>query len=262
MTSPSPVPPMPDAPPRIEVVDLDMAYGGFVVQRNLRFTVRPAEIFVVMGGSGSGKSTLLRLLIGLKAPARGDVFYDGQSLWTADPAEREAMMRRVGVVYQSNALWSSLTLSENVALLLEEFTDLGEQEIRDAAALKLALVGLAGFEDFYPSEVSGGMEKRAALARALALDPEILFLDEPSTGLDPINARLLDDLILDLRAGLGTTVVVVTHDLASIQAIGDNAVFLDSETKTMMAQGHPKALLAHPPNPRVKAFLTREPIAR
>src|SRR5262245_14113873 len=248
--------------PRIEVANLDMAYGGFVIQRNVNFTVRPAEIFVIMGGSGSGKSTLLRHLIGLKAPARGDVFYDGHSLWTSGPAEREDMMRRVGIVYQSNALWSSLTLSENVALLLEEFTDLGEQEIRDAAALKLALVGLAGFEDFYPSEVSGGMEKRAALARALALDPEILFLDEPSTGLDPISARLLDDLILDLRDGLGTTVVVVTHDLASIQAIGDNEVFLDSESKTMIAHGSPKALLADPPHPRVKAFLTREPMAR
>ena len=190
------------------------------------------------------------------------MFFDGQSLWTAGPAEREEMMRRVGIVYQSNALWSSLTLSENVALLLEEFTDLGAQEIHDAAALKLALVGLAGFEDFYPSEVSGGMEKRAALARAMALDPEILFLDEPSTGLDPVSARLLDDLILDLRDALGTTVVVVTHDLASIQAIGDNSVFLDPETKTVTAQGHPKALLAEPPNPKVRAFLTREPLAR
>jgi phospholipid/cholesterol/gamma-HCH transport system ATP-binding protein len=249
-------------PPRVSVVNLDMTYGSLVIQRNLSFTVRPAEIFVVMGGSGSGKSTLLRHLVGLKAPARGDVLYDGQSLWTADPAERETMMRRVGVVYQRNALWSSLTLAENVGLLLEEFTDLGEHEIRDAAALKLALVGLAGFEDYYPSEVSGGMGKRAALARALALDPEILFLDEPSTGLDPISARLLDDLILDLRDGLGTTVVVVTHDLASIQTIGDNSVFLDSETKTMMAHGDPKALLADPPNARVRAFLHREPVPR
>jgi len=247
-----------DVTPRIAVVDLDMAYGGLVIQQNLSFTVRRAEIFVVMGGSGCGKSTLLRHLVGLKAPARGDVLYDGQNLWTVDPAEREDMMRRVGVVYQSNALWSSLTLSENVALLLEEFTDLGEGEIRDAAALKLALVGLAGFEDYYPSEVSGGMAKRAGLARALALDPEILFLDEPSTGLDPISARLLDDLILDLRDGLGTTVVVVSHDLASIQAIGDNSVFLDTETKTMMAHGNPKALLADPPHPRVRAFLNRE----
>ena len=250
----------PSVRPRISVVDLDMAYGGLVIQRNLSFTVQPAEIFVVMGGSGCGKSTLLRHLVGLKEPARGDVLYDGRSLWTADPAERDDLMRRVGVVYQSNALWSSLTLSENVALLLEEFTDLGDREIRDAVALKLALVGLAGFEDYYPSEVSGGMAKRAALARALALDPEILFLDEPSTGLDPISARLLDDLVLDLRDGLGTTVVVVTHDLASIQAIGDNSVFLDTETKTMMAHGNPKALLADPPNPRVRAFLNRESV--
>jgi phospholipid/cholesterol/gamma-HCH transport system ATP-binding protein len=262
MTSTSSLSPDPGVRPRISVVDLDMAYGGLVIQRNLSFTVQPAEIFVVMGGSGCGKSTLLRHLVGLKEPARGDVLYDGQSLWTADPTQRDEMMRRVGVVYQSNALWSSLTLSENVALLLEEFTDLGDSEIRDAAALKLALVGLAGFEDYYPSEVSGGMAKRAALARALALDPEILFLDEPSTGLDPISARLLDDLILDLRDGLGTTVVVVTHDLASIQAIGDNSVFLDTETKTMMAHGSPKALLADPPNARVRAFLNREPLSR
>lgn len=262
MASPSPAPADRNATPRIAVVDLDMVYGELVIQRNLSFTVQPAEIFVVMGGSGCGKSTLLRHLVGLKAPDRGDVFYDGRSLWTADPAERDDLMRRVGVVYQSNALWSSLTLSENVALLLEEFTDLSEREIDDAAALKLALVGLAGFEHYYPSEVSGGMEKRAALARALALDPEILFLDEPSTGLDPISARLLDDLILDLRAGLGTTVVVVTHDLASIQAIGDNSVFLDTETKTMIAQGDPKALLADPPNPRVRAFLNRESVYR
>lgn len=256
---PSP-PPRPDTPARIRVVDLDMAYGDFVIQRNLSFEVRSGEVCVIMGGSGCGKSTLLRHLIGLKAPARGDVLHDGRSLWQANPGEREEMMRQVGVVYQSNALWSSLTLSENVALLMEEFTDLNEREIRDAAALKLALVGLAGFEDFYPSEVSGGMEKRAALARALALDPEILFLDEPSTGLDPISARLLDDLILDLRDGLGTTVVVVTHDLASIQAIGDNAVFLDPEAKTMTAQGNPKYLLANPPNDKVKAFLHREPL--
>ena len=262
MTPPEPGSAKQAASPRIEVANLDMAYGGLVIQRNLNFVVKPAEIFVIMGGSGSGKSTLLRHLIGLKAPARGDVFFDGKSLWTASPAAREEMMRRVGVVYQSNALWSSLTLAENVALLLEEFTDLGEREIRDAAALKLALVGLAGFEDFFPSEVSGGMEKRAALARALALDPEILFLDEPSSGLDPISARLLDDLILDLRDALGTTVVVVTHDLASIQAIGDNSVFLDPEAKTMTAHGSPKALLAHPPHPKVRAFLSRESIPR
>jgi phospholipid/cholesterol/gamma-HCH transport system ATP-binding protein len=210
-----------------------------------------------MGGSGCGKSTLLRHLIGLKAPARGDVFYNGQSLWQADPGERERMMRRFGVLYQSGALWSSMTLAENVALALEQYTDLSPSQIRELVSLKLALVGLAGFEDYYPSEISGGMQKRAGLARAMALDPDILFFDEPSAGLDPISSRLLDDLILELRDSLGATVVVVTHELASIFAIGNNSVFLDAESKTMIAAGDPKTLLAESPDPKVRQFLTR-----
>ncbi|PYM27189.1 MAG: polyamine ABC transporter ATP-binding protein [Candidatus Rokuibacteriota bacterium] len=242
---------------RIEVRDLDMRYGERVIQRDLNFTVRTDDIFVIMGGSGCGKSTLLRHLIGLVRPARGDVFYDGESFWTADPDERDRMTRRFGVLYQSGALWSSLTLAENVALPLGEYTDLDAHRIAELVSLKLALVGLAGFEEFYPSEISGGMRKRAGLARAMALDPDILFFDEPSAGLDPISSKLLDDLILELRASLGATVVVVTHELASIFAIATNCVFLDAETKTMIATGAPKVLLEQPPDPKVRQFLTR-----
>ncbi len=241
----------------IEVRDLEMAYGERVIQRDLTFTVQPGDIFIIMGGSGCGKSTLLRHLIGLIAPVRGEVRYAGVSFWGSEPAERERMLRRFGVLYQGGALWSSMTLAENVALPLGEYTLLSAAEIKELVAFKLALVGLAGFEDFYPSEISGGMRKRAGLARAMALDPDVLFFDEPSAGLDPISARLLDDLILELRASLGATVVVVTHELASIFAIGTNSVYLDAESKTMLATGDPKALLKDPPHPTVRRFLTR-----
>jgi phospholipid/cholesterol/gamma-HCH transport system ATP-binding protein len=243
--------------PRITIQNMTMAYGSFVIQRNLHFSIQPGEIFIIMGGSGCGKSTLLRHLIGLLQPALGDVLYDGESFWNASPEDRERLMRRFGVLYQSRALWSSMTLAENVALPLGEYTDLSPRQIRNVVSLKLALVGLAGFEDFYPSEISGGMRKRAGLARAMALDPDILFFDEPSAGLDPISSRRLDDLILELRDSLGATVVVVTHELASIFAIGDNGVFLDAETKTMLAVGHPKTLRDASPEPKIRAFLTR-----
>jgi phospholipid/cholesterol/gamma-HCH transport system ATP-binding protein len=243
--------------PRITIQNMTMAYGNFVIQRNLDFHIQPGEIFIIMGGSGCGKSTLLRHLIGLLRPALGDVLYDGESFWHASPQDRERLMRRFGVLYQSGALWSSMTLAENVALPLGEYTDLSPRQIRNVVSLKLALVGLAGFEDFYPSEISGGMRKRAGLARAMALDPDILFFDEPSAGLDPISSRRLDDLILELRDSLGATVVVVTHELASIFAIGDNGVFLDAETKTMLAVGNPKTLRDASPEPKIRAFLTR-----
>ncbi len=246
-----------DKAPHITVNDLTMAYGSFVVQRDLTFTVNREDIFIIMGGSGCGKSTLMRILIGLKAPAKGRVFYEDVSFWDADPDARDSMMRRMGVLYQSGALWSSMTLAENIALALEEYTTLKPTEIREIASLKLALVGLAGFEDYYPSEISGGMRKRAGLARAMALDPEILFFDEPSAGLDPISAKLLDDLILEIRESLGATIVVVTHELASIFDIGNNSVFLDPETKTMIAAGDPNRLLAESRDPRVVRFLTR-----
>ena len=242
---------------KIEVRDLDMMYGTRVIQKNLNFTVNAGDVFVIMGGSGCGKSTLLRHMIGLIEPARGDVYYDGRSFWDAEPSGRAAQLRRLGVLYQSGALWSSMTLAENVALPLGEDTDLAAAEIRDVVALKLALVGLAGFEDFYPAEISGGMRKRAALARAMALDPDVLFFDEPSAGLDPISSRLLDDLIHELRDSLGATIIVVTHELPSIFAIGTNSVFLDAETKTMIAGGDPKTLLRECRDPKVHRFLTR-----
>ena len=166
-------------------------------------------------------------------------------------------MRQIGILYQSGALWSSMTLAENIALPLREYTDLNEAAIREIASLKLSLVGLKGFEDFYPSEISGGMRKRAGLARAMALDPEILFFDELSAGLDPISARLLDDLVLEIRESLGSTIVVVTHELASIFAIGNNSIYLDAEAKTIIAGGDPKKLLAESQDPKVRAFLTR-----
>ena len=245
------------AEPHITVQNLDMAYGDFVIQRDLSFSIFHGDIFIIMGGSGSGKSTLLKHMVGLKAPARGEVLFGGQDLWKADAAEQEQIMRRFGILYQSGALWSSMTLAENVALPLGEFTDLNPAEIRRIVSLKLALVGLAGFEEFYPSEISGGMRKRAGLARAMALDPEILFFDEPSAGLDPISSRLLDDLILELRDSLGATIAVVTHELASIFAIGNNSVFLDADTKTMIAQGDPKILRDECPDPKVRNFLLR-----
>jgi len=243
--------------PHLTVTDLTMAYGDFLIQKDLTFTINRGDIFIIMGGSGCGKSTLLRHLVGLKPPAKGTVAYNGVSFWDASEEERAVMMRKVGILYQSGALWSSMTLAENIAIPLEAYTTLSPSEIREVASLKLALVGMSGFEDYYPSEISGGMRKRAGLARAMALDPDILFFDEPSAGLDPVSAKLLDDLIIELRDSLGATVVVVTHELASIFAIGTNSVFLDPETKTMIAQGDPNELLAHCDDPKVQLFLKR-----
>jgi phospholipid/cholesterol/gamma-HCH transport system ATP-binding protein len=248
---------MTPAEPHITVSDLTMAYGSFVIQRDLTFTVRRGDIFIIMGGSGCGKSTLLRHLIGLMPPARGEVRIDGESFWAASPEAQDRIKRRFGVLFQRGALWSSMTLEENVALPLEQYTALSAARIRQQVALKLALVGLAGFEDYYPAQISGGMQKRAGLARAMALDPDILFFDEPSAGLDPISSRLLDELILELRDSLGATVVVVTHELASIFTIGNNSVFLDADSKTMIASGDPKILRDECPDPKVRAFLTR-----
>ena len=243
--------------PHLDIRNLTMAYGEVVIQKNLNFTVNHGEVFVIMGGSGCGKSTLLRHLVGLMEPSLGDVFVDGINLWQASPEERNQIISRNGVLYQGGALWSFMTLAENIALPLTEYSDLNQKQIQDVVSYKLSLVGLAGFEDYYPSEISGGMRKRAGLARAMALDPNILFFDEPSAGLDPVSSRLLDDLILELRDSLGATVVIVSHELASIFAVGDNSIFLDPDEKTIIASGSPKKLLETSEDPRVKKFLTR-----
>lgn len=241
----------------IVVSDLTIAYGDFLIQKDLNFTIKHGDIFIIMGGSGCGKSTLLKLMIGLKSPKTGDVYYDGKPFWAASMSEQGEIKRKFGTLFQSGALWSSMTLAENIGLVLQQYTKLSNAEIRDVASYKLSLVGLAGFEDFYPNEISGGMKKRAGLARAMAMDPDILFFDEPSAGLDPISAKLLDDLILELRDSMGTTIVIVTHELASIFSIGDNSVFLDPETKTQLAIGNPKNLRDHCDNFIVRNFLKR-----
>lgn len=247
----------PEREVHIEVRDLDMGYGDFVVMRKLCFQIRRGDVFIIMGGSGSGKSTLFRNMTGLVEPLRGDVLYGGESFTRAEPERREAMLRKMGILYQQGALWSSLTLAENVALPLQQYTRLAAHEIAEIVELKLSLVGLGGFGGFMPGEISGGMRKRAGLARAIALDPEILFFDEPSAGLDPISSKLLDDLIVELSQSLGATVVVVTHELASLFAIGTNGVFLDAETRTMIATGSPRDMLEHSDQKNVRAFLTR-----
>jgi phospholipid/cholesterol/gamma-HCH transport system ATP-binding protein len=243
--------------PQITVQGLTLAYGSFVVMRDLSFTVDRGAIFFIMGGSGSGKSTVMRALIGLELPSAGAIFYDGDDFLLQDDAHRELTLRRFGVLYQSSGLFSSMTVAENVGLPLGEFTDLSPRDIREVASVKLSLVGLAGFEDFYPGQLSGGMQKRAGLARAMALDPEILFLDEPSAGLDPISSRRLDELIVELRDSLRTTFVIVSHELASILAVGDASIFLDPTVRSSSAGGPPRELLAHPPHERIREFLTR-----
>jgi phospholipid/cholesterol/gamma-HCH transport system ATP-binding protein len=238
----------------IRVDGLEMGYGSTVLMRDLSFEIKRGEVFVIMGGSGCGKSTLMRHLIGLKPTLRGEIQVEGMDFVRASEAERRAITRRFGVSFQGGAMWSSLTLAENIALPLQRFTQLSAREIRGLAQLKLAWVGLAGFEDYYPSEISGGMAKRAALARALALEPQILFFDEPSAGLDPVSSRRLDELILKLRDALGTTVVVVTHELDSIHAIADRALFLNARLRTMSALGT-LAELRESSDPDVRAFL-------
>jgi phospholipid/cholesterol/gamma-HCH transport system ATP-binding protein len=242
---------------KITVQDLTMAYGDLVVMHDLSFEIQDKDIFVIMGGSGCGKSTLLRHLIGLREPAKGSILYDGKDFTATPLAERGPFIQRFGVMYQSGALWSSLTLAENIAMPLEESCKLPPKSVRDLACYKLSLVGLSGYEDFYPSQISGGMKKRAGIARAMALDPDILFLDEPSSGLDPLSSRRLDDLILGLRDSQGSTIVIITHELASIFSISNNSVFLDTATHTQGALGNPSELRDHSDNPAVRLFLNR-----
>lgn len=241
----------------IEVKNLTMGYGSYILQQNANFTVNKGDIFIIMGGSGCGKSSMLRVLTGLLPPLKGDVFIDGANIAKASAAQMEEIRKKSGILYQSGALFSSMTLAENIALPLQQYSNYSAAEIKELASLKLSLVGLAGFDDFYPSEISGGMKKRAGLARALALDPEIVYFDEPSAGLDPISSRNLDDLIIEINRSLGTTIVVVTHELASIFAIGTNSIFLDPMSKSILAKGNPHDILKNPPNRAVLEFLTR-----
>ncbi|NQX89016.1 MAG: ATP-binding cassette domain-containing protein [Halioglobus sp.] len=241
----------------IEVRAVTMAYGANVIQRNLNFAVNRGDIFVIMGGSGCGKSTLLKHMLGLIAPSEGDIFYSGTSFYQASEKERDDMRQRWGITYQSGGLFSAMTLAQNVRLPLELYTGYAASEMDDIIAYKLALVGLAGYQSYYPSEISGGMRKRAALARAIALDPEILFFDEPSAGLDPISSSLLDDLIVQIKESMGATVVMVTHELPSIFSIANNSVYLDNISKTMIEYGNPVDLREHSDKAVVRQFLTR-----
>jgi len=223
--------------PHIEVCNLTMAYGDYVVQHDLNFVVNQGDIFVIMGGNGCGKTTVMRALIGLQRPARGTVLYSDEDFWSVAADEQNRLKRRLGIMFQGGALWSSLTLAENVALPLAEHTSLSQDRIKEIVSFKLALVGLAGFDAFYPAELSGGMKKRASLARAMALDPEILIIDEPSSGLDPLTA-------------------VISHELASILSIGSNSIFLDEDTHTMVHTGNPGEALESG-DPKVRHFLSR-----
>ncbi len=243
----------------IHASNLTLAYGDFIVQKDLDFSIMRGDVFIIMGGSGCGKSTLLRHLIGLSRPARGEILFENVDFCSATEFQRKQILLSMGVLFQSGALFSSMTLADNVtlALSLSQTISLNPKEMRELASFKLSLVGLKGFEDYYPYEISGGMRKRAGIARAIALDPRILFFDEPSAGLDPISAKLLDDLILELRNNLGTTIVVVTHELPSIFAIANNSIFLDEETKTIIASGNPSDLLHCSENEKVRRFLTR-----
>ena len=244
--------------PVLQVENLDLSYGEYEVLSGVSFDVQDGSCLVVMGGSGCGKSTLLKSLVGLLEPSGGEVFFDSSNLWASSQEDREAILRGLGVLFQGGALWSSMNLLENVSLPLETYTELSDSEIAGIAEYKLGLVGLSGYEKFYPSQLSGGMKKRAGLARAMALDPQVLFFDEPSAGLDPLSSRRLDDLINELKESLGITFVVVSHELASIFEIADDSIFLDAKSKTLLQQGSPAWLLDNSEHDHVRSFLSRD----
>ena len=245
------------SPVVIDVKGLSVGYGDYVLLHDADYQVNKGDIFIIMGGSGCGKSSMLRVLTGLLPPLKGQVIINGVDMVNGKADDIQKIREKSGILYQSGALFSSMTLAENIMLPMQQYSDYSPTTMRELTGLKLALVGLKGFDDFYPSEISGGMKKRAGLARALALDPDIVYFDEPSAGLDPISSHNLDELIIELNRSLGTTIVVVTHELASIFTIGNNSIFLDAASKTILARGNPKELLKNPPNEEVYEFLTR-----
>jgi len=241
----------------IQTKNLSIGYQKNVLLQNADFVVKQGDIFIIMGGSGCGKSTLLKVLMGLIPPLKGSFDLFGVDFNKASSHTQLELRQKTGILYQSGALFSSMTLAENVAMPLTQYSTYSQKTIDDLVHLKLSLVGLGGYEDYYPAEISGGMKKRAGLARALALDPQIVYFDEPSAGLDPVSSAHLDELMLEINANLGTTLVVVTHELQSIFTIGNNSIYLDAFTKTITGQGNPKELLKNPPNERIAQFLTR-----
>jgi phospholipid/cholesterol/gamma-HCH transport system ATP-binding protein len=245
----------------LEVLGLAYGFNGETLQHDVSFDVKRGSIFAIMGASGSGKSTLLKVLIGLQRPSAGGIAFGGVSYCSLDDPGHAEIGRHFGVLFQGGALWSSMTAAENVALPLQMFTELDRPSIEALVQLKLTLVGLETGRDRMPSDLSGGMRQRVSLARALALDPEILFLDEPSTGLDPISARHFDDLVKGLRDGFGVTVIMVSHELPSLFGICDDGVFLDAETRTAIARGAPNVLRDECTHPTVQAFMHRGSIA-
>jgi phospholipid/cholesterol/gamma-HCH transport system ATP-binding protein len=257
MSPKTPAPRLLEGAPILSLRDVTVGYGDAVVQQHLSFDVPRGSVFAIMGASGVGKSTVLSTMIGLTQPQGGTMTFAGENYWVLPISERASIGRRFGVLFQSGALWSSLTVAQNVALPMQMFTHLDKRTVRRLVELKLALVGLEDAAELMPAELSGGMAKRAGLARALALDPEMLFLDEPSAGLDPVTARRLDDLILDLRNALGATIVVVSHDLLSLFAIADEGVFLDADTRSAIAHGSAAKLRDQSQDPRVQTFMRR-----
>jgi phospholipid/cholesterol/gamma-HCH transport system ATP-binding protein len=242
----------------IQVRDLTVGYGTDIILENISFDVLEGEIFIVLGGSGCGKSTLLKHLIGLIPPLSGQIRIDGEDISNCNETTFKNILRKIGVLYQSTALFGSMTIAENVSLPIKEYTDLPQKSVETLVKMKLNMVNLKGYENHLPSEISGGMRKRAGLARAMALNPKILFFDEPSAGLDPVTSVELDNLIIHLNKSLGTTMVIVTHELQSIFNVAHRVIMLDKQTKGIIAEGNPKHLKDHSENPFVKNFFNRK----